>query len=314
MIKSKDDEVRIIDVFTIKAPISALGILENDKTVEIKTFTYRYLKYYYINDHSSFKLLKFPNDFKASEYHDKFGKGLSSDTLIQTRNSLYGPCLIDVPIPSIISLVSEEVSHPFFVFQALSVILWCIEEYYLYSAMILFLSVVSVGTTVYEIRTGISSIRAMAHYECLIKVFRNSKWVEINSKYLVPGDLIKLPEHIQIPCDVILLSGYCIVDESMLTGESQPSPKEPLPTSVLYNPQNKKHLISAGTKSLSYKGECTGIVLSIGFNTGKGELIRSILFPKPNRFGFVSDSMKFLGFMGCVALVGFIWTLFYLSR
>lgn len=158
MIKSKDDEVRIIDVFTIKAPISALGILENDKTVEIKTFTYRYLKYYYINDHSSFKLLKFPNDFKASEYHDKFGKGLSSDTLIQTRNSLYGPCLIDVPIPSIISLVSEEVSHPFFVFQALSVILWCIEEYYLYSAMILFLSVVSVGTTVYEIRTGISSI------------------------------------------------------------------------------------------------------------------------------------------------------------
>lgn len=39
-------------------------------------------------------------------------------------------------------------------------------------------------------------------------------------------------------------------------------------------------------------------ILSSGFETMKGGLVRSILFPKPVGFKFYRDSMKFIGMLG----------------
>lgn len=51
----------------------------------------------------------------------------------------------------------------------------------------------------------------------------------IDSSELVPGDVIEIPEQTFIPCDLALLSGSCIVNESMLTGESIPVIKNQMP-------------------------------------------------------------------------------------
>lgn len=53
-----------------------------------------------------------------------------------------------------------------------------------------------------------------------VRVYRNSKVVEnIPSSDLVPGDIIELPKHQAIVvCDAVLLTGQCILNESMLTG------------------------------------------------------------------------------------------------
>lgn len=54
-----------------------------------------------------------------------------------------------------------------------------------------------------------------------VRVLRNSGIVEdISSAELVPGDIIELPSNKQgtLPCDAILLTGVCVVNESMLTG------------------------------------------------------------------------------------------------
>lgn len=45
----------------------------------------------------------------------------------------------------------------------------------------------------------------------------------------------------------------------------------------------------------------------IGFNTAKGDLIRSILFPKPVDFKFYNDSLKFIGFLAIIASLGMIY-------
>ena len=46
-----------------------------------------------------------------------------------------------------------------------------------------------------------------------------------------------------------------------------------------------------------------------GFSTAKGELVRSILFPKPVDFKFTQDAMKFVGFLASVSLIGMVYTL-----
>ena len=52
--------------------------------------------------------------------------------------------------------------------------------------------------------------------------------MEVSSEELVPGDIIRVPEGVVLPCDMILLEGSCVVDESVLTGESVPVMKASL--------------------------------------------------------------------------------------
>jgi len=43
--------------------------------------------------------------------------------------------------------------------------------------------------------------------------------LKVKAQYLVPGDVIVIPPGgCNIACDALLLSGNCIVDESLLTG------------------------------------------------------------------------------------------------
>ena len=48
-----------------------------------------------------------------------------------------------------------------------------------------------------------------------------AEWHDIPSEDLVPGDVIEVPRHgCTMQCDAVLVSGTCIVNESMLTGET----------------------------------------------------------------------------------------------
>jgi len=49
--------------------------------------------------------------------------------------------------------------------------------------------------------------------------------------------------------------------------------------------------------------------LCLGFSTSKGELVRSILFPKPVDFKFSQDGIKFFACLALIALMGMIYTL-----
>ena len=52
-------------------------------------------------------------------------------------------------------------------------------------------------------------------------------------------------------------------------------------------------------------GVATAMVVRTGFNTTKGALIRSMLFPRPNKFRFYRDSFRFIGVMALIAGLGF---------
>lgn len=66
----------------------------------------------------------------------------------------------------------------------------------------------------------------------------------------MPGDIIEVPENKSMPCDLILLNGSAVMNESILTGESIPVLKNSLPfNNVPYNPneEGKQFTLFAGT-------------------------------------------------------------------
>lgn len=52
-----------------------------------------------------------------------------------------------------------------------------------------------------------------------------------------------------------------------------------------------------------------GVVIRTAFVTTKGNLVRDILYPRPNKFKFYQDSLKFIMVMGIIAVVGFAATM-----
>jgi cation-transporting P-type ATPase 13A2 len=163
----------------------------------------------------------------------------------------------------------------------------------------------------------------MARYICQVRVLRNGFWGTISSAELVPGDIYEIsdPYLTIFPCDALLLTGDAIVNESMLTGESVPVSKLPcrrneelhvLSLTKTIPPELAKHFLYSGTRIVRVRrgtekdaGVAIAMVIRTGFNTTKGSLVRSMLFPRPNKFLFYRDSFRFIGVMAIIAGLGF---------
>jgi P-type E1-E2 ATPase len=71
----------------------------------------------------------------------------------------------------------------------------------------------------------------------------------VNSRDLVPGDIIQVPTQVVMPVDLILLYGSAICNEATLTGESIPVIKQQLVNTneMTYSEEMTKHTVYAGT-------------------------------------------------------------------
>ena len=172
----------------------------------------------------------------------------------------------------------------------------------------------------------------MSRFICIVRAWRKGTWAMIDSSELVPGDLVDLSEESlqTFPADLVLLSGDAIVNESMLTGESVPVSKVPADDKAVMSmtsiggdvaPDLGRHFLFCGTRIVRIRrtetaqstvkgGEAVGMVVRTGFNTTKGALVRSMLFPKPMGFKFYRDSFRFIGVLAGIAGLGFLGSAF----
>ncbi|XP_060794319.1 cation-transporting ATPase 13A2 isoform X2 [Neoarius graeffei] len=250
----------------------------------------------------------------ADLHHSR--RGLSQLDQI-SRRQIFGDNIIDVPVKSYLQLLFEEVLTPFYVFQVFSIILWLLDNYYVYAFCIFLISLISIIVSLYEIRKQSSTLHSMARLVVNVTVRRATGEECVSSMELVPGDCVVIPaEGLHLPFDAALLDGECVVNESMLTGESVPVMKTPLPASeVKYSPEShRRHTLFCGTQLIQAKGGCPSgkgaiaVVTRTGFFTSKGDLITSILYPQPVKFRFYADAMKFLLVLGVLALIGTIYS------
>ncbi|XP_038075285.1 probable cation-transporting ATPase 13A3 isoform X2 [Patiria miniata] len=281
----------------------------------------RFQKLKYIWDAEGFnfyKLRGLETGVSCNEIYETF-KGFTADEQ-KSRRDIYGGNEIDIALRPLIVLFFQEALNPFYVFQIYSVCLWIFGYNYVYfSLAIVLMSLISITLTVYSTRKQSVTLRRMVKSTGTTTVWRGDRhFEEIGIKDLVPGDLIELPTRgCMMNCDAVLISGNCIVNESMLTGESVPITKTPLPCPPvgeneqppMYSPDNqKRHTLFCGTEILqgrsADKQPILAVVVRTGFTTAKGSLVRSILFPKPIDFKLHRDAIRFICILASIAFVG----------
>lgn len=103
-------------------------------------------------------------------------------------------------------------------------------------------------------------------------VLREGKREKVDSEMLVPGDILILGTGDRVPADArILQEANFMVDESLLTGESEPVAKD-----AMFEPAENipigdcKHMVYSGSLVLS--GKCTALVTRTGVETEIGRI------------------------------------------
>ncbi|XP_067614148.1 polyamine-transporting ATPase 13A3 isoform X2 [Eurosta solidaginis] len=282
----------------------------------VRIFKCKQLRYAWDNQTKSFiKIRGLDVNVSSAYFHQQ--KGLS--TLERSSRRLtYGPNEITIPYKKLRTLLVLEMLNPFYVFQIFSVILWFTYDYYYYACVILLMSVFGIAMSIIQTKQNQDALReTVSNVGNSLVLTETGDAYEIASSYIVPGDIIEIPTNgCMMQCDAVLLSGNCILDESMLTGECVPVTKTPLPMKrdIIFDKQeHARHILFCGTQIIQTRYIDSEKVLALVINTGnitaKGGLVRSILYPPPVDYKFEQDSLKFIECLGVIALIGFIYTL-----
>jgi len=94
--------------------------------------------------------------------------------------------------------------------------------------IIMVLLIFNAGVGFWQEYTAGNAVNALKKQLALrARVLRDDRWQEIDSKLLVPGDIVRIRLGDVVPADVKLIDGdYLSVDQSALTGESLPVTKQ----------------------------------------------------------------------------------------
>ncbi|CAN0319787.1 unnamed protein product, partial [Ectocarpus fasciculatus] len=236
---------------------------------------------------------------------------------------------MSLPEVDFCAILVRQILHPFYLFQYFAVIVWVVQDYVMYSIVILLITGSAIYMTATELVFNLKQLHNLAGDDHTISVVDLAKRSVIPTpdSLLVPGDLVALQPGLVLPCDVLLTSGRVTVDESMLTGESVPVTKTPVdmnmissslldggaavdfskyPGSILFG---GTHILQAsGGAAEIAEGNPVGIVFKTGFRSAKGQLVATLLNPKEEFMGFFSDALNVVLFMFLLATTLFIWT------
>lgn len=203
-------------------------------------------------------------------------RGLSRDEALR-RLREYGPNQIEEEklVSPFVVFFKQFKSPLIYILLAAAVVTVLLQEYLdaAVIAVVLLLNAV-IGFT--QERRAERSILALKQLVApRARVVREDREFEIESRELVPGDVVLFESGTRVPADVRIISANALlVDESLLTGESTPVQKTGYPVAEDTALADQANMTFAGTTTSSGRG--TGIVVETGRNTALGEIAEQV--------------------------------------
>ena len=255
------------------------------------TFQFENNKYVFIDETQTFYPIHFDIvKFKNNEIHEFFKNGIKNVLEYNYLLNKYGKNYVFQINQSFVGLLFTKSIKVFNIYQLIVTIIWLIQDYWSFAIPV----IVFLGTSIFfETYNMYQKTYSSKNSEQQVKVKRNLivtnniidvekklNFINNKSQYLVPGDVIYLEDGVTLPCDIILLSGVCNVNESDITGESSLEIKVPLSCNnkEFQFVNSKSSIIYQGSKIISYEAQtnskAVGLVINTNFNTYKSNLLQ----------------------------------------
>ena len=254
-----------------------------------KYFEYLNNKYQYEENEGLFvPTTFFINRYTMSEIY-KMKTGIPNMSQVQRLSQIYGPNKIKIKHQGIIQSIIKEASNLSYLYVLLCMIIWIVMKFYF--------SVIIVGATsilliIISSKNKLDNIHSLGAEENKTAiVIREGTEMEIKAESVVPGDIVILKPigedgQIYIPCDGIILEGFCTVNESDLTGENTLVLKKEIILPKNKNEyfdylKHKNSFLFQGTKidslySSQNKEELIKMLATdTGFNTYRGNMLKN---------------------------------------
>ena len=304
-----------------------------------KSFVYHERKFVWNEESKQFEKISFPVSLPFSEYNGS--KGLTTEDA-QLSMEKFGSNSVELPLPTFLGLYKEHALAPFFVFQIFFVLLWCLDQYWMYAIMTGMLLGLMEALNVWKRLNTIKTLRGMVQSVGSVNIMRNKKWTLEDGSNIVPGDRIEIgstkkkpsssssssssspaKEEFIIPCDCVLVSGSCVVNESSLTGENVALLKDNVSNrsddDKLNLNSDKVHILYGGTKLLqcnsgskeSPEHGCVAIAIRTGFASSQGKVLRTISFASESVSANSKEALLFILFLLCFAVIAASYVLYH---
>ena len=245
------------------------------------------------------------------QIYEIFDKYYLDQDEIKFQLNIYGQNKLILKSINFFTILTKKLISFVTIYTLFVSIFWFKENYY-FCYVIIGLSIILLIITTYQkYRNKKKVVDFSLNKQEKINVYdgiqKNLKLIDYED--LVPGQIIKLKENDVLPCDCLLLNGFCSCIESSLTGESASIMKYKLPNnSALFKySENQKSFLFCGTKIENcFPNELNALVIGTGFNTQRGNLIQSVLFPKKSNYNFYKENITYFLFIFISFIVGII--------
>lgn len=252
----------------------------------------------------------------TADFHAVAAAGGLTHAEVTRRKSVVGENACPFRPSTFGELIVDEWFTMFHVYQLVQYILWYWFSYLFVAVIMTVVVLLSGAVAMFLVHRAQLAIAEVANVRSFVSVKREKgPWVEVDSREVVPGDVVRLGAGAHVPCDLIVVEGTCVVDESSLTGESMPCVKsaapgsatfydvrQPIPRHTLFSGTTIKQAGSGGgggggggagsvvkgaaavaaaaaDEQEQQESFITAVAVATGMDTSKGDLLSVILFP-----------------------------------
>lgn len=262
-------------------------------------------------NHSDFSYTQTPDELY--DLYKSSPSGIGADEA-RKRLRLYGVNALKEEERSLFSIFSGQFKSPIVAILIVAAMLSSVMGQYSDSMIITGILIINSLLGFFQEYRAETSIRALKKLtETHVRVIRMGLEALVPSDEIVLGDVVFFGEGDLIPADVRLSESHGLqADEAILTGESDPSPKEAHSIlSIEALPYERNNMLFSGTHII--KGTAKGIVTATGENTYLASIARSAKEQSPHspltRALTIFSKRLILVLVGILVFVGIVGVL-----